>query len=177
MGQVYTVCTLAPSPFFVITSRSGTFITKSFPTPKDVRPFQKAGPMKEVTEPSHQRRGKQRRENTELPLTTAKLKPGKNRLFPSSRRPKEKEKHGSPEVEADLRKKPFAALGGLTPRRHISSSPFLGIWREIGMNWTRRTAPYPITPRLVYPSLKAQVNELWLVRIIGPLPRLSPKRS
>ncbi|GBN88494.1 hypothetical protein AVEN_248110-1 [Araneus ventricosus] len=76
-----------------------------------------------------------------------------------------------------LRKKPFAALGGLTPMRHISSSPFLGIWREGGMNWTRPTAPYPITPRLVYPSLKALVNELWLVRIIGPLPRLSPKRS
>ncbi|GBN76682.1 hypothetical protein AVEN_137988-1 [Araneus ventricosus] len=76
-----------------------------------------------------------------------------------------------------LRKKPFAELGGLTPRQHISSSPFLGIWREIGMNWTRRTAPYPISPRLVYPSLKAQTNELWLVRIIGLLPRLSPKRS
>ncbi|GBM44096.1 hypothetical protein AVEN_75909-1 [Araneus ventricosus] len=46
MGQVYTVCKLAPSPFFVITGTSGTYITNSFPTPEDVRPFQKAGPRK-----------------------------------------------------------------------------------------------------------------------------------
>ncbi|GBM83444.1 hypothetical protein AVEN_253788-1 [Araneus ventricosus] len=46
--------------------------------------------------------GKQRQENTYLPLTTAKCKSGQNWLFPSSSQPNEKKKHGSSEVGVDL---------------------------------------------------------------------------
>ncbi|GBN64657.1 hypothetical protein AVEN_137906-1, partial [Araneus ventricosus] len=46
--------------------------------------------------------GKQRQENTYLPLTTAKFKPGQNWLFQSSSQPNEKKKHGSAEVGVDL---------------------------------------------------------------------------
>ncbi|GBO18574.1 hypothetical protein AVEN_205071-1 [Araneus ventricosus] len=46
IGQVYRVCKLAPSPFFLRIGTIGTCITKSFPTLEDVRPFQKAGPRK-----------------------------------------------------------------------------------------------------------------------------------
>ncbi|GBN93897.1 hypothetical protein AVEN_269442-1 [Araneus ventricosus] len=43
----FTQCVkLSHRHFFVRTGTSGTCITKSFPTPGDVSPFQKAGPRK-----------------------------------------------------------------------------------------------------------------------------------
>ncbi|GBN47550.1 hypothetical protein AVEN_100997-1 [Araneus ventricosus] len=52
--------------FVVITGTSGTCITKSFPTPEDVRPFQKAGPRKRSN------RGRKKRQTSILTDTTVK---------------------------------------------------------------------------------------------------------
>ncbi|GBN93083.1 hypothetical protein AVEN_207975-1 [Araneus ventricosus] len=57
-------------------------------------------------------------------------------------------------------------IDSLIQRRHFSSSPF-----ETGnfeLDSPNLGALLPHQP-LLYPSLKAQVNELWLARIIGPL--------
>ncbi|GBO00422.1 hypothetical protein AVEN_63954-1 [Araneus ventricosus] len=75
-----------------------------------------------------------------------------------------------------LGKKPFAALGGLTQCDIFLLAPF---WEfgEKAASIGLAQPPLTPSPHAWSPTLKAQANELWLVRIIRPLPRFSPKRS